>query len=148
MTIHAEITQDVAAGRVEDALRRRVGRGKRYSFKTLSEHTGISERTLLSYTQGTAPGLAAFMTLCSFFGAGFASEVMGAAGFSVKDEGDETPEHMQVMTSLCSVATALSAALEDGKVDHREAAALREPAQNLIEKLEPLTRVTKIGAVA
>lgn len=140
MTNEAPISQEAAAGRLEDALRSRVGRGQRYSFKTLSEKTGISERTLMSYVQGSTPHFAAFLTLCDFFGAGFTSEILGICGQSAREASEDEAEHLHIITALCGLSSQIAEAIEDGHVDHQEAARLRRPAQDLIEVLEPLTQ--------
>lgn len=143
MTKKPLISQDDAHRRVDDALRLRVGLGKRYSFASLSEATGISERTLRSYVDGeggTTPGLAHFLSLCSVLGPGFTSDVLAACGQSARDGSDDDPEHMRVLTALGTLTAQIADAVEDGHVDHREAAAMRPTAQRLMEVLEPLAR--------
>ncbi|WP_043776046.1 hypothetical protein, partial [Roseivivax isoporae] len=99
------------------------------------------KRSLESYVYGSnTPGAPALLTLFGFLGPGFASEVLGVCGLVATDESEEAAQYAQVMTAICAMASDLAAALEDGHVDHREAAQLREPARELIERLEPLAR--------
>ncbi|QQA43938.1 hypothetical protein [Pelagovum pacificum] len=130
-------------------MRLRVGRGRRYSFAGLSDATGIPTRTLESYVQGSTPGHAALLSLCSVLGPSFTSDILAVCGQSAKDGSTDDPEHMQVLGALGSLTAKLADAFADGHVDHREAAALRPAAQHLMEVLEPLTRdpakVTTLG---
>lgn len=135
------IPHDLAARRLEDALRLRVGRGKRYSFVGLSDATGIPARTLESYVQGATPGLAGFVSICAALGPSFTSDVLGLCGQSASDVSPDDPEHMQIMAGSAAFVAQMADALSDGHVDHREAAQLRTHAAALIEMLEPLARV-------
>lgn len=135
------IPHDLAARRIEDALRLRVGRGKRYSFNGLSDATGIPPRTLESYVQGATPGLSALLSLFAVLGPGFTSDVLSACGQSASTCDNDAPEYMQTMAASGSLVAQLADALADGHVDHREAAQLRSHAAALIEMLEPMARL-------
>ncbi|MGI3170004.1 hypothetical protein ACRARG_12665 [Pseudooceanicola sp. C21-150M6] len=137
------VQQDAAARRMMDALQLRVGRGRRHTFAGLEEATGIPERTLRSYVDGTAPPLHAFLSLCSVLGPAFTSDVLAECGQSAKVAGSEEPEHMRILAMLGGMVSLVSEALEDGHVDHREAAMLRPVAAQLLEMLEPLARDPK-----
>lgn len=134
------IPHDLAAQRIQDALRLRVGRGRRYTFQGLSDATGIPTRTLESYVQGATPGLAAFLSLCAALGPTFTSDVIGVTGQMAQDANADDPEHLRALAGLCGLAKMISDAVADGKVDHREAAQLRPVAADLMQVLEPLTR--------
>lgn len=136
------IPHDLAARRIEDALRLRVGRGKRYTFQGLSDATGIPLRTCESYVQGSTPGLHTFLSLCAALGPSFTSDILGACGQSAKAADTDAPEHFRVLASLGELTSSIAEAVSDGHVDHREAAQLRPLAQGLIEALEPLARDT------
>lgn len=135
------IPHDLAARRIEDALRLRVGRGKRYSFVSLSDATGIPARTLESYVQGATPGLHCFLSICAALGPSFTSDVLGLCEQSASDLNGDAPAYSQVMANSAAFVSAMADALADGRVDHREAAKLREDASSLIEMLEPLARM-------
>lgn len=135
------IPHDLAARRLEDALRLRVGRGRRHSFNGLSDATGIPARTLESYVQGATPGLNSLLSICAVLGPSFTSDVLGLCGQSASDVSNDDPEHMQVLAASGALITRISEAIADGHVDHREAAQLRPMAAALIEMLEPLARI-------
>lgn len=136
------ISQEDAVRRIEDAIRLRVGRGKRYSFPALADATGIATRTLESYVQGATPGLAALLSLCSVLGPSFTSDILGACGQVAQEASHDEPEHLRVLGALGSLIAQISEAVADGHVDHREAAQLRPMAAHLIEILEPLAHAT------
>lgn len=135
------IPHDLAAGRLEDALRLRVGRGKRHSFAGLSDATGIPPRTLESYVQGATPGLSGLLSICAALGPSFTSDVLALCGQSAADASSDDPEHMQVLAASGALIARISEAIQDGHVDHREAAQLRPMAQELIRMLQPLARI-------
>lgn len=135
------IPHDLAARKIEDALRLRVGRGKRYSFAGLSDATGIPPRTLESYVQGATPGLSALLSLFAVLGPGFTSDVLSACGQSASTCDNDSPEHIKVMSMMGAMIAKTSDALADGHIDHREAAELRPMAAALIELLEPIARL-------
>ncbi|SOC13848.1 hypothetical protein SAMN05877809_10725 [Rhodobacter sp. JA431] len=134
----ATIAKDDAARRFEDALRLRVGRGKRYSFDALSDATRIPTRTLESYVQGVTPPLHAFLSICSVLGPSFTSDILAACNQAAHEVNPGDPEHLRVVASLGELVTQISMAVADGYVDHREAAQMRPIAARLIELLEPL----------
>ena len=134
------ISQEVAARTVEDALRLRVGRGRRHSFDGLAEASGIPLRTLESYVQGSTPGLGNLLTLCSLLGSGFTSDILRCVGQAAREADPDAPHHARALTALTAVAAQLAAALEDGALDHREKAQLRPAALNLIALLDPIAR--------
>lgn len=136
------VSQDTAERHLMDALSIRVGREKRYSFRSLSEATGIPERTLRSYVDGTTAPLHAFLTLCRVLGPTFASDVLDAAGMTAKLCVPEDAEYMPTLAASCTFSAMLSDAFADGKVDHRERAQLQPVAASLIDMLEPLARIT------
>ncbi|MFD2175648.1 hypothetical protein [Rhodobacter lacus] len=132
------ISQEDAARRMEDALRLRVGRGRRFSFPALSDATGIPTRTLESYVQGATPQLNALLSICSVLGSSFTSDILSVCGQAAHDASPGDAEHLRVVASLGELVTQISEAVADGYVDHREAAQMRPLAARLIELLEPL----------
>lgn len=132
------ISHDDAARRIEDALRLRVGRGRRYSFAALSDATGIATRTLESYVQGATPSLANLLTLCSVLGPSFTSDVLAPCGQVARDGSAEEPQHMQVVGVMSQLTGMIAEALADGHVDHRERAQMQPVASALIEAVQPL----------
>lgn len=133
------ISQDAAKDRVSDALQLRIGRGKRYSFRQVADATGIPERTIDSYARGdNSPTLANLLSLFSAMGADFTSDVIALSGQSASSCNGDEPEHMRVLCAAGELVSMISAAIEDGHVDHQEAATLRPLAQRMIDLLEPL----------
>jgi hypothetical protein len=141
------IPQDLALQKLDDALRIRVGRGRRYSFASLSDATGIATRTLESYVHGASPTLANFLSLCAVLGPGFTSDVLAVSGQSAKEGTLDDPEHMRVLCHLTSLSAQIAEAVADGYVDHREAAQLKPIAQQVIELLEPIARGRSAAAM-
>lgn len=141
------ISQEDAARRMEDALRLRVGRGRRFSFPALSDATGIPTRTLESYVQGATPQLHALLSICSVLGPSFTSDVLSPCGQAAHDAAPGEPEHMRVVAALGELVTQISEAISDVHVDHREAARMRPIAARLIELLEPLAQVSHVAGI-
>lgn len=132
----ALVSQDAANAAFARALRLRVGRGKLYGFAALAEATELPERNLRAYAdEENAPPLHAVLSVFSALGPGFASDVLAAAGMEAQLVEPAAPEHQKLLTAMMRLASDLSEALEDGRVDHREEAALRGPAQQLLEML-------------
>lgn len=149
MKYEPTVPQESAHRRIRDAVSLRVGRGKRYSVTGLSEAAGIAPRTIESYKDGSAtPGLANFLSLCAALGPGFTSDILSECGQSAKDGSNEDAEHLRVLSALGSLTAQIAEAVADGHVDHREAAQLRQPAQELMQILEPLTRDGHANAVS
>lgn len=135
------IPQDVAHRVIRDSISTRVGFSLRYSTQGLSDATGIPRRTIESYKDGSAtPGLANLLSLFAALGPSFTSDILAACGQCARSGTDDEPEHMRVLTALGSLTAQIAEAVEDGQVDHREAAAIRPTVQHLIEVLEPLAR--------
>jgi len=71
-----EITSEEVARRLGTQLRKMVGPGRRWSYKGLSQLTGIDLRSLQAYAAGTAcPNLAKFKRLLAVLGPELAREV-------------------------------------------------------------------------
>ncbi len=135
------ISHEAAQRALEDALRIRVGQGKRYSFDSLDDASGVPSRTIRSYAgEGATPGLAGFLSLCATLGPSFTSDVLSLAGQSAASADETDPEHMRTLEASGEFIATLSKALGDGKVDHREAAQMQPLAQALIELLQPIAQ--------
>lgn len=142
------IPHDHAARLIEDALRLRVGRGKRHSFTGLADATGIPARTLESYVQGATPGLAGLLTLCAVLGPSFTSDVLAPTGLSATDGSEVEPEYPRALTVLSEALAALAAALEDGHVDHREKAVLKQAMEAVAEVTAPMMRCENVEPIS
>lgn len=134
-----DITQEVAARRIADALQLRVGRGRRHSFAALADATDIPQRTLESYVQGATPGFHNFLRLCAVLGPSFTTDTLSLAGQSAQEASADTPEHMKAVSAMGSLTSMIGEALaDDGCIDHREAAAMRPAAQALMQVIQPI----------
>ncbi len=71
-----DITADEVARRLALQLRKMVGPGRRWSYKGLSELTGIDMRSLQAYAAGSAsPNLAKFKRLLAVLGPELARDI-------------------------------------------------------------------------
>jgi len=93
MTSHAAsanneplVSRNAAGAAIGRALRMRVGRGRRYSVKEVSNHTGVSDRAIECAMCDPDSGdwrrlpQEALLSLMSWFGPEFTSEVIAATG--------------------------------------------------------------------
>jgi len=136
----ALVSQEAANAAFARALRLRVGQGKLYGFKAMAEATSLPERNLRAYAaEDTAPPLHAVLSVFSVLGPGFASDVLAEAGLEAQLIEPGAPEHQKLLTAMMRLAHDLSEALEDGHVDHRESAAMRGPAEQLLKMLSTMT---------
>lgn len=141
------ISHDHAVRVLDDALRLRVGRGKRYSVASVASEAGIAARTIESYMQGKAPGLNALLSLMSVLGPGFTSDVLAPVGMAAREADPSEPEHAKLLAALCAISAELAQSMSDGFVDHREAASLRIAAIGVVEQLDAVIAAGKPDAV-
>lgn len=135
------IPHELAVQRLQDALRLRVGRGRKHSVQGLADATGIKARTVESYLAGDAtPGLNGFLSLCCVLGPSFTSDVLSPCGQVARSADADAPEYMRAMGLMGEGIHKLAEALADGQVDHRERAQLKPLADEMIAALEPLAR--------
>ncbi|MEL7398023.1 MAG: hypothetical protein AAFN44_16810 [Pseudomonadota bacterium] len=135
------ISQDTAIRLLEDALRLRVGRGKRFSFEALEEGTGVPSRTLRSYAgEEVEPSLSNFLCLCAALGPSFASDVLAPCGLSAQSTEAAEADYMGALALMGEGVAMLAEALADGRVDHRERAIIEEFFKGALEKFQPLSQ--------
>lgn len=138
------ISHDAAQRSLEDALRLRVGQGRRFSFYALEDATGIPARTLRSYAgEGATPGLFAFLSLCAVLGPSFTSDVLAPCGQSACATEESEADYMGALAVMGEGVAMLAEALSDGKVDHRERAVIEEFFKGALEKFQPLSQSDK-----
>lgn len=138
------ISQQSADARFARALKLRIGLGKLHSFASVAEAAQMPERTLRSYAdEENTPPLHAILSLFSVLGPGFASDVLGLASLDATPTEHDEPQHRRALTDLTRFAADLSEALEDGHVDHKERAALRGPAQAVIDLMMPIAAMSE-----
>jgi hypothetical protein len=135
------VSHDAAQRALEDAMRIRVGFGKRFTFSQLEDATGIPERTLRSYCgEGATPGMNALLSLFAVLGPSFTNDILALTGQTAQPSSAADPEHMRIIGMMGTLTAMLSKSLEDGHVDHREEAQMRPFAQELMEILDPMSR--------
>lgn len=124
------ITQDVALKRLKAAIRLAIPDAARR--RHVSEVTGVPIRTLESYGNGeAAPTLVNFLLLGKALGAAFVTDVMSPTGLQVSRLEPGSIDPHELLTATLRNAAALSAALDDGRLDHRERLALAPAAREL-----------------
>lgn len=135
------IPHELAVQRLQDALRLRVGRGRKHSVQGLADATGIKARTVESYLAGDAtPGLNGFLSLCSVLGPSFTSDVLSPCGQVARTADADAPEYMKAISMMGEGCRILADALSDGHVDHRERAQIKPFADEILPVIEAMTR--------
>lgn len=90
---------------IGNAMRLYVGRGRRYSVKQLSNATGVKDRVIECAMTDAGSldyrplALEALLSIASFLGSDFTSEVLGVVGqgaFDLPEDGDPDPTAMMV----------------------------------------------------
>ncbi|MCR9256202.1 MAG: hypothetical protein NXI16_08920 [Alphaproteobacteria bacterium] len=118
MTKEPMLTHDYVAKRLETALRLYMPDAAR--ARSVENATGVPCRTLKSYREGNTPGLANFLAMCKALGPGFTSDILSMVGQSAHAIDGEADADAERLTDLLTHAAAMSKAMEDGRIDHRE----------------------------
>ncbi|HEY8343354.1 MAG TPA: hypothetical protein VIK75_10250 [Calditerricola sp.] len=108
----------------KDAFSLFVGPGKRFSVEAISEATGIGVRTVKSHLWGeTTPGYAALMAYMRVLPDAFVTMALAPAGIAAvqRTEPDENVCGHKTLSAMLSRSAMLAKALEDNRIDHREA---------------------------
>lgn len=136
-------SQDSVQPRFAAALRAFVGRGREHSRQLVAERLNISPSTLDSYLDDrrTTPSLDTFVGMVELFGPAFAQAVLEKAGVTaVLMDDAEPPCPRKLLAALAALSAQLAAALEDGRIDHTEAPALRDAARPLLPLIASFIR--------
>lgn len=116
-----------AARRFREALRQHVGRDRMPRID-VAHRSGVSPRSLEGYLdaeENKTPGLANFLSLARTLPEEFTNRVLELAGLTgAYRMGDAPVSEASALTDKLTAAQALAKALEDGRIDHRERAAL------------------------
>lgn len=127
----------ILAEAVSDALRVHAGLGKPWSVERLAAETGLDFTTVKGYHAGNCgPSLAKFLKLAAVLPDEFLNTVLARAGFFAAQRLD--PEAVSVLTvnrQMSEMMAQFGEFLEDGKIDHREIAALVATARGLMPLL-------------
>lgn len=136
MTSMAGLSHDDVRDRFADVLRAMVGQGRRYSWAMLAVATGDNERTLRSYVESGGDNnvpLHRAMRVLTILGAEAWDMMLGPTGLGVRPVArDDTACARRALTGTTRLAASLSEKLEDGRIDHVEAAELQREAAALM----------------
>jgi hypothetical protein len=121
------LEQEAVAHRLADAMRLYVGAGRRFELRALAEATAIPDSTLKAYRAGDMlPTLVNLLKLLAVLPRGFAAQVLQPIGLTViAREGVRDPDDHAVAADVSAATASITEALRDGRIDHRERAALR-----------------------
>lgn len=120
------ISRSAANTIFRDAVRLFVGRGKRFSVKQVSIGTGISARMIESFmapvdsSDFRKPDLEEVLTLVSFFGSDFTSEMIAPAGQAAFDLPEDDLLPGQIAADNAGDNAVVTRAAMDGKFDGDE----------------------------
>ncbi|PLX36966.1 MAG: hypothetical protein C0605_07815 [Hyphomicrobiales bacterium] len=121
-----------------DALRVHVGRGKPWSVEALAAATALDFATVKGYHAGAnGPSLAKFLTIAAVLPDEFINRVLALAGFggAARLEPDAVSA-LTVNRQISDLMAQFAAALEDGRIDHRERAELVASARALLPMIQ------------
>lgn len=118
-----------------DVLRLYVGNGKRITVAALADATGIPQRTVYSYMSGEhAPRWDDVLALIQALPKQAGDMAMAPVGYRLEPLDADDADHMEVLAAAASLTSGIADALaDDGRVDHREAAAIEPLAQEAHE---------------
>lgn len=135
------IGPDAVKEATADALQLVMGRGRRWSVDQMAQATACSASALKQYAAANMEmSVSTWLRLCAVLGAPFANAVATIAGFEMTpvEPADANPYGLIAdATALCA---GLGEALRDGKIDHREWAALRPQLEQAYATLGALLR--------
>lgn len=135
---------------IGNAIRLYVGRGRRYSVKQLSNATGVKDRVIeCAMTDAGSMdyrplALEALLSIASFLGSDFTSEVLGVVGqgaFDLPDDGDPDPTSMMVDATEDTARIVRCAA--DGVFNNEERRELRSVGHNKIRRGHQLVAMAR-----
>lgn len=131
------LTAELVQERFTDALRVHVGKGKPWSVEALAEATGIDDRTIRGYHEGSAcASMAKALALAAVLPPDFTNALLGLAGLghAKRLEPGEVAV-AELGSDLAGAVALLSRHLEDGVVDHQEREEGKRRLRPLAEKL-------------
>ena len=129
MSVIDTLAHDRVAARLQAAIRLYIPDAARR--RSVSEVSGINERTLKSYQEGATPGLHVLLALSDALGPAFVSDLFSMIGMYAARTECQPAADQDRLTRLLAHASQLSQALEDGFIDHREHMALAPQAREL-----------------
>lgn len=128
MAVALEQDMNMSAARApeifKDALCLFVGPGKRFSAEAIAEATGLDLRTIKAHRTGqSCPGLVALLAYMRVLPDAFTNMILvpaGKGGASSLEPDEDACGH-KTLSALLSRSAMLAKALEDNRIDHREA---------------------------
>jgi hypothetical protein len=134
------ISRSAANATFREAVRLFVGRGKRFSVKQVSIGTGISARMIESFmapvdsTDFRKPDLEEVLTLVSFFGSDFTSELIASTGQAAFDLPEDDIPPGQIAADNAEDNAVVTRAAVDGKFDSDERPDLRVIGRRMVSR--------------
>jgi len=132
------ITTEICKERFTTLLREQVGPGKRFGTEAASEALGIDRRTIESYLSGeNLPPARNLLRMFYLFGPDFADGLLHLAGlFGCQREAAQPVTDFALNAETAAMMAVIGAALQDGRVDHRERALVLRHTRKLRELLD------------
>ena len=136
MTETTLIAHEHVARAFADALRLFTGHGRRFSVQALAAVSGVRPRTVESYLCGQAtPGWAAALSLAAVLPVEFLDAALLPTGRGAVDRAASADSHGHLLAQMAAVTAGFAEAMADGRIDHRERAALKDAAASLAVRL-------------
>lgn len=133
-----QITQEFAAAVISRVVTQWVGRAGILSTEATSDQIDTPVDTIASHRRGAAtPGFCTFLRYCKLFGAPFINAVLAYIGFGgvVPLVAMANPNGFRAVGSLGAALSDLGRRLEDGRLCHRDRAALAPVMRQLSAEL-------------
>jgi hypothetical protein len=146
------ISRSAANTVFRDAVRLFVGRGKRYTTKQVEIGTGIAARMIESFmapvdsTDFRKPDFEEVLSLASFFGSEFTSELIAPAQQAAFDLSDDDLPPGQIAADNADDNAAITRAALDGKFESHEAPDLRVVGIRMVGRGQRLASIGRAAA--
>ncbi len=143
MEMSGEVSSAGVRALIDDTLRLFVGQGRRLSWADLAAATGDTERKLRSYVEPDGPMMPidVAMRVFAVLPPHAFARLARCIGFTAAPaDADGGATLRRVISSSAQLVAKGTAALEDGQIDHREAAELRRAAEELLPALSAVVQ--------
>ena len=142
MRVKPPISRDEALEAFSDAIRKHVGRGRRFSARDVAYACGVKDRAIGNwFAGGNAPELPALLSLCRLLGPAFTSRVLAPASLGGVERIEAVPIHpLKIAEHMSGETTQLLECLADGRFCHRDRT---QTAERLLELSRLLEQAAK-----
>lgn len=116
------ITRQLVAACIQEALRRHIGAGQRFSVREAADAVNIQESTLYGYLGGDGvPTMDTFLNLCRLLGPEFINDVLRLTGHDgVRASAAPAGNDHELNADIAAAQAQLGNGLRDGRIDHSE----------------------------